>query len=130
MSDYLLDTDMLVNCLRGLPGPIGLARELTEEGDLHVSVWSHFEILTLARPEEERRTVDFLAPFIQHPVTEPIAHRAAELVRQGRSEGPQLNLADAIIAATALHHDLTLVTFSTTLRGIQELKLYPVPAAS
>ncbi len=127
MSDYLLDTDVLISCLRGLPGPIGLARELTEEGDLHISVWSHLEILTMARPAEEKRTADFLTTFIGHPVTEPIAHRAAELVRGG-GETASLNLADAIIAATALQHDLTLVTYSTSLRRVEQLKLYPQPA--
>ncbi len=130
MGDFLLDTDVLVHCLRGLPETLELARELTEEGDLHVSAWSHLEILTMARPEEEKRTVDFLAPFILHPVTEPIAHRAAELVRAGGVTEGRLNLGDAIIAATALQHGLTLVSTSTNLRQVEQLKLYPLPSGS
>ncbi|MGB8648782.1 MAG: PIN domain-containing protein, partial [Anaerolineae bacterium] len=126
VSDYLLDTDVLVRCLRGMAPTIDLARELTEEGDLHISVWSHLEILTLAHTAQEKRTLDFLTPFIQHPVNEPIARRAAELVRGGAS-GARLNMADAIIAATALQHGLTVVTFSQGLKHVDQLKLYPLP---
>ncbi len=128
MSDYLLDTDVLVHCLRGLPQTLELARGLTEEGDLHISVWSHLEILTLARANEEKKTVDFLAPFILHPITEPIAHRAAELVRGGGAASPGLTQADAIIAATALQHGLTLVSYSERFKQVDQLKLYPLAA--
>lgn len=127
MTDYLFDTDVLVHCLRGLPEMLGLARELTEEGDLHVSVWSHLELYTMARPEEDKRTVDFLAPFILHPVTEPIARRAAELVRGDGAGGARLTLADAIIAATALQHGLTCVSDRVSLRRVEQLKLFPLP---
>ncbi len=129
MSDYLLDTDVLIRCLRGIPETLELASDLTEEGDLHVSVWSHLEILTLAHPAEEKRTLDLLAPFILHPVTEPIAHRAAGLLRGGTPETPSLNFSEALIAATALLHGLTLVTYSPgNLQQVEQLKLYPLPA--
>lgn len=130
MTDFLFDTDVLVHCLRGLPGMLSLARDLTEEGDLHISVWSQLEILTLARPQEDKRTVDFLTPFIMHPVTEPIAHRAAELVRGTGGAGERMNLSDAIIAATALQHGLTCVSYRSNLRRVEQLKLYPLPPAS
>ncbi len=129
VSDYLLDTDVLIRCLRGFSSTLELARALTEEGDLHVSVWSHLEILTLTQAAQEKRTLDFLAPFILHPITEPIAHRAAELVRGGEATAP-LNMSDAIIAATALLHGLTVVTSSEELQQVGQLKLHPLPAGS
>ena len=59
------------------------------------------------------------------PVILPVS--AAELVRGSGGTRTVLNLADAIIAATALQHDLTLVTYSTSLRRVEQLKLYPQP---
>ncbi len=130
MSDFLLDTDVLIRCLRGIPETLDLARNLTEEGDLHVSVLSHLEILTLAQPKEEKRTLDFLTPFILHPVNEPIAHRAAALLKSANPAQP-LYFSEAIIAATALQHGLILVTYGPgNLQRVSELKLYPLDAAS
>ncbi len=112
MSDYLLDTDVLVRCLRGVPETLALAQQLTEEGDLHMSVWSHLEIWLVARAQDQKQTLDFLTPFITHPLNEDIARRAADLVKQRGDTGTALTFAEAVIAATALHHGLTLVTYN------------------
>ena len=126
MSDFLLDTGVLIRCLRGMPETLELARGLTEEGDLHISVLSHLEVLTLAQPREEKRTLDFLTPFISHPVNESIAQRAAGLIKVTGPTQP-LTIADALIAATALQHGLTLVTYdSGHLEQLGELKVYPL----
>ncbi len=127
MSDFLLDTDVLIRCLRGVVETLELARGLTEEGDLHVSVWSHLEILTLAQAKEEKRTLEFLAPFILHPINDLIAHRAAALLKGAASAAQPLSFSEAIIAATAVQHGLTLVTFNPgNLSRLSELKLYPL----
>ncbi len=129
MSDFLLDTNVLIRCLRGVPETLELARSLTEEGDLHVSVLSHLEVLTLAHSKEEKRTLDFLTPFILHPVNEPIAQRAAALLKSTDPAQP-LYLSEAIIAATALQHGLILVTYDAgRLQRLSELKLYPLDTA-
>jgi predicted nucleic acid-binding protein len=44
------------------------------------------------------------------PITEPIAERWAILAGQRQLQGKPLRMADGLIAATALEHDLTLVT--------------------
>lgn len=131
MGDYLLDTDILVRCLRGLPETLELARSLTEEGDLHVSVWSELELLSLAQPKEEKRTFEFLAPFISHPIIEPIAQRAAAMLRKAGTNGESLRISEAIIAATALQHGLTLVTQnSSNLQRLTELKIHAPSTAA
>ena len=131
MSDFLLDTDVLLRCLRGIPETLALARTLTEEGDLHISVLAHLEILTLAQPKEEKRTLEFLAPFILHPVNEPIAQRAAALLKNAAARAEPLVFAEAIVAATALQHGLTLVTYgSRNLQRLSDLKLYPLETAA
>ncbi len=131
MSDFLLDTDVLIRCLRGVPETLELARSLTEEGDLHVSVWSHLEIMTLADPKEEKRTLEFLTPFILHPINDPIAHRAALLLKNGAASERPLAFGEAVVAATAIQHGLILVTYSSgNLPQLSELKIYPLGEAA
>lgn len=124
MSDYLLDTDVLIRCLRGVAETLTFAQQLTEQGDLHTSVWSHLEIWLLTQPNDQKLTQEFLTPFIAHPVNDDIARRAAELLRlRGETEAP-LTYAEAVIAATALHHGLTLVTYNTkNLESLSALRL-------
>ncbi len=112
MSDYLLDTDVLIRCLRGVAETLTIAQQLTTEGDLHTSAWSHLELWLLVQPKDQKQTLDFLTPFVTHPINEEIARRAADLVKlRGQAEAP-LTYAEAVIAATALHHGLTLVTYN------------------
>lgn len=124
MSDYLLDTDVLIRCLRGVAETLTFARQLTEQGDLHTSVWSHLEIWLLTQPGDQKQTRDLLTSFIVHPVNEEIAQSAAELMKlRGESEAP-LTYAEAVIAATALHYQLTLVTYNTkNLESVTPLRL-------
>jgi len=128
VSDYLLDTDVLIRCLRGVAETLSLAQQLTEDGDLHTSVWSHLEIWLLTQPTDQKQTVDFLTPFITHPVNDEIARRAAELLKlRGQTEAP-LTYAEAVVAATALHHGLTLVTYNTrNLETLTPLRLFSSP---
>ena len=113
MSDYLLDTDVLIRCLRGVAETLTFAQQLTEQGDLHTSVWSHLEIWLLTHPDDQKQTQDFLTLFVAHPVNDEVARRAAELLKlRGETEAP-LTYAEAVIAATALHYQLTLVTYNT-----------------
>jgi predicted nucleic acid-binding protein len=44
------------------------------------------------------------------PVTEPIAERWGFLAAAAKQKGITLAVVDGVIAATALHHDLTIVT--------------------
>jgi predicted nucleic acid-binding protein len=128
VSDYLLDTDVLIRCLRGVAETLTLAHQLTEEGDLHTSVWSHLEIWLLTQPHNQKQTLDFLTPFITHPVNDEIARRAADLLKlRGETEAP-LTYAEAVIAATALHHGLTLVTYNTrNLETLTPLRVFASP---
>jgi predicted nucleic acid-binding protein len=131
VSDYLLDTDVLIRCLRGVAETLTLAHQLTEEGDLHTSVWSHLEIWLITQPNDQRQTLEFLMPFISHPVNDDIARRAADLLKlRGQTEAP-LTYAEAVIAATALQHGLTLVTYNPkNLETLAPLRLLAQPNLS
>jgi hypothetical protein len=57
------------------------------------------------------------------PVTEPISYRAVQLI-ESHTLGDGLQLGDALIAATALEHDETLITGNIRhFRPIHGLKL-------
>lgn len=94
----LVDSDVVVDHLRG-------HRRLVVGGDdVHYSVITRAELYA-GRGTEERRVNTLLAPFAELPVDREIAQRAGRLRRTAG-----IRLPDAIIAATALHHGLTLVT--------------------
>lgn len=122
MTGFLLDTNVLSEFAR------------TGEPDQHVERWlktaveeSVFaSVLTLAEirrgiellPPGKRRTQleqwqdDLVASFETRlfPVTKAIADRWAVLAAQAQRKGVTLANIDGLIAATALEHDLTLVT--------------------
>lgn len=112
MARLLLDSDVLVDHLRG-------KRRITAGSDeLHVSAVSRAELFS-GRGTEERRVRRLLEPMTSLPVDDAIAERAGRLRR-----GTRRRLPDALIAATALEHRLTLVTRNVRdFEGIRGLRL-------
>lgn len=105
----LIDTDVLVEYLRGRPRAVDYLEALA--GELHVSAVTVAELFAGAREEEETALRAFLSTFEVQPVTE----RSAELAgRFRRAWGPShgTGLADALIAGAAETVEGTLVTFN------------------
>lgn len=112
MTRILVDSDVLVDHLRG-------HRRLEAGSDeLHVSAITRAELFS-GRGAEERRIRRLLEPMTGVPVDAAIAERAGRLRR-----GTDRRLPDALIAATALEHRLTIVTRNVRdFEGIRGLKL-------
>src|SRR6266567_5371513 len=71
----------------------------------------------------------FLAPFKVLTLNDAIMERFAEVRSYLRRRGELIADFDILIGATALHHDLTLLTYNTRhFKRIPDLQLYP-PAA-
>jgi predicted nucleic acid-binding protein len=98
VANVLVDSDVFVDHLRG-------ARRLDVGTDtVHFSSVTRAELFA-GRDTEERRVRRVLQPFAELPVDRAVAERAGRL---RRTIG--IGLADALIAATAREHALTLVT--------------------
>jgi predicted nucleic acid-binding protein len=104
----LFDTDALVWVVRGHPGAV---RVLAEDRPRAVSVISYMELLRGSLSQEDlRRIKSFLMEGFQTvSLSENIGHRAAVYVEEyGLKNG--IEVADALIAATAVENGLMLCT--------------------
>ena len=124
MADYLLDSNILILHLRERPEITALLTQWGTEGALYISVATRTEIVAGMRPHEKERTLELLDSLENLPVDEAIADRAGRLIYRYARQGVQLSFADALIAATALEHDLTLATTNPKHFPMPELRLY------
>ena len=122
MNGFLLDTNVPSELTR--PNPETAVRrwlEAANDDELYFSVISLGEILkgiTVLPSSKKRTGLDvwlnetlrtwFAGRIL--PVTEPVAERWGRLAAIRQLKGRPLKVADGLIAATALEHDLTLVT--------------------
>jgi predicted nucleic acid-binding protein len=98
----LLDTNILIDYLRGIPA----ARdELNLYTDKAISIVTWMEVVIGALPSTERATQDFLDGFTLIELDQAVAARAVTLRREHR-----LKLPDAIVWASAQVHAMLLVT--------------------
>lgn len=122
MSGWLLDTNVLSELRRPRPEPRVVAFVAQQNLDLlYVSDVTFAEIRfgieqiadAVKRAELNDWMTHKLRPmFIQRtlPITEDIMLKWRLLVEEGRKAGHTFSQPDLIIAATALQHDLTVVT--------------------
>jgi len=113
---YLLDSDWVIHALAGRSRALSPLERLSS---LHIGV----SVITLAEvyqqafastnPDAYLATYrGFIAPFRVIPVTEPIAVRFAEIRALLTRRGELIAGFDMLIAATALHYNLTVLTFN------------------
>jgi tRNA(fMet)-specific endonuclease VapC len=127
---YLVDTDWIVDVLHGQEGATQTLIELAPQG-LAVSLISYGELFEGAYyANDARAALAGLSTFLQSkqllPLTMAIMERFGIVRGQlERSIRQQLGDMDLLIAATALHYDLTLLTRNISdFQHIPELKLY------
>lgn len=119
---HLLDSNILIYYLNGnLPGNI---RDRVDEwisGGAVISTITQIEILGFDQSElEERRALGLLALLREEALHEPIIQQAILVRRQRR-----IRLPDAVIAGTALHLSLPVVTRNENdFEGIDGLSVF------
>ena len=128
MVTYLLDTSVIIDALNDKKTRRQLLRDLIRQGNaLACCPINITEIYAGLRPKEEQSTASFLRTLQLYPMTWPVAEMAGLLKRDYGKKGQTLNLGDVIIAATALHNNLTLITDNIKDFPMQNLSLYPLP---
>ena len=116
MKRYLVDSNILIYYLGGERAAVEFVRR--EIDRCAISVVNYYEVLNypFANKEDEKKVRDFLSLFLSIPVDGAIVERALQNSRKRR-----IKMADNFIAATALVHDLIVVTRNgADFRGIAE----------
>lgn len=118
----LFDSSVLIAHLRGDARATQLLLD-TPSADRLASVLSRIEIEGGMR-SGERRSASSLFGFIRLiPVTDAVARRAGEMLREHRRSHPGIDLVDYVIAATVEVHGARLATLNVkhfpTISGLQ-----------
>jgi predicted nucleic acid-binding protein len=128
---YCVDSDVVIWHLRKGDRQRAVDAHLAKlatSGTLGCSMLTIAEVEQGVRKGEEDKTRGFLRSLKAYPVDRDVAERAGEIVRELRTRGTTVGLADAIIAATCVVHGLTLVTLNVSdFEKVEGLALQTVP---
>lgn len=102
---HLIDTNVIIYHFAGNPLATDFLK--THRGKLYISTMTVLEVLSYPAPDDEIRHAErFLRDyFIWLDMSQDIVFLSAKNRRNKKTKSP-----DAIIGATALHHQLSLVT--------------------
>jgi predicted nucleic acid-binding protein len=120
VANYLLDTTVIIDCLRGKKQIIDFLTKLASEGSTAgCCAVNVVEVYAGMREDERRPTKKFLDSLEYYEVRRDMAELAGEYKRRYAAKGITLSVSDAIIAAVAISNNLVFVT--------DNLKHYPMP---
>ncbi|MHB1193597.1 MAG: type II toxin-antitoxin system VapC family toxin [Longimicrobiales bacterium] len=105
------DTDVLIDFLAGHePSAARVTLEL-EQGDLHTTAVTRFELLAGSRGERQRKSIlKLLAALGTLPLDAAAADRAAAVRRDLETRGAPIGMADSLIAGIVLEAGGVLLT--------------------
>ncbi|MFA6033468.1 MAG: type II toxin-antitoxin system VapC family toxin [Myxococcota bacterium] len=123
IKEVLLDSDVIIEFLRGNPKIRDLLRGLVSGGDrLVVTPISIAEIHAGMRRGEEKEIDAFFSGMELREIDDPIARKAGEYLRTySKSHG--LELGDALVAASASTHGSALWTLNIKHYPMADLEL-------
>ena len=107
---YVFDTNIIIGSLSGRD-------TVLQMGSRFISIITEMEILAKPdiSPEAEQKALDFLKGIAIIPLSGAVKWEAIRIRREGK---PRLKLPDAIVAATAVILDATLVTADEKLGNL------------
>ncbi len=113
-TQYLIDTNVILEYLSGsLPSDAHLFVESALNNDFNVSVINRIEIL--GHESATKELTEFMDLAITHSITQEIEEQTINIRKQKK-----IKLPDAIIAATAIALNLTLV--SRNIKDFQNIQ--------
>ena len=120
MKRVLVDSNVLIDVLRGDPDARDCVASELRHAELYGSVVTRAEILAGMLPGEETQIGAQLMLIRWLNVDETVADRAAEFSRRHRKKHPGIDLADYLIAATADLAGLRVLT-----RNVKHFPMFP-----
>ncbi|MGI8640464.1 MAG: type II toxin-antitoxin system VapC family toxin [Pyrinomonadaceae bacterium] len=122
MDEHLLDTNVLSKIFYGNVA----VKNFVDSLDAGIETIVYIECIQGSISNSDKNRIKQSLQSVKfYPLTNDIAQKAIELI-DTYSNSHGLLLADAIIAATALHYDLTLVTYNLKdfqfIKGLKVLK--------
>lgn len=117
----IVDTNILIDFLRGQPGARSFLLSLTSDAVPSCSVISVAEIHAGMRESERNKVQQLLGSMTVLPVTNQMAEMAGSLKRNAR--GLSLTLDDCLIAATAVTQSEELATRNARHYPMDQVKL-------
>lgn len=111
MTTFLTDASVLIDVLNNKGGRRDLLLRLLAEGHrLACCTVVLAELFSGVRPAEIEKIDRFVSMLIWYPATPAIARRAGRWRFEWGRQGIALSFADTLIAATAVEHQLVLIT--------------------
>ena len=123
----LVDTDALINYIRGYEAFVDLLDELSEEEELFISAMTRLEILAGIRRHERVRTLEILEAFTYVGLSDEIVAQAEQYLIDYRAQGITLSVPDSLIAASALVMGLRLVTTNVRHYPMEDIEKWVPP---
>lgn len=121
MDRYLFDTNVIINHLKGNPKIVSFLKSL-EHDEKFYSVITEIEIYSNIREQEKEKTDLFFSHLKSIEVTREIATTSSEYMQRYR-KSHNLELADAIISATAKVDRLILLTSNTKHFPMKDIRI-------
>ena len=120
MAEYLLDTTIIIDHLRGDKKANIYLEEIGQRGDIAGCCCINIaEIYSGMLGKEAEKTNRFINSLYYYEVTSEISKVAGKLRQKYQKKGTTLAISDVIIGATALIYNLILVT--------KNIRHYPFP---
>jgi predicted nucleic acid-binding protein len=127
MKVIVIDTDVLINCLRGQPKAKAALLTLAEEGIPSCSAITVAEILAGMKEHERQATESLIRGLQVISVDQAVAEKAGAYKRTIKSHA--LELDDCLIAATAFVHKALLATGNARHYPMTDVKKLTMPSA-
>jgi len=118
----LVDTDVLINYIRGYEAFVDLLDNLSEKEELFVSAMTRLEILAGIRRHEKVRTLEILEAFTYVGLSDEIVAQAERYLMDYRAQGITLSVPDSLIAASAFVMGLRLVTMNPRHYAMEDIE--------
>lgn len=131
MANYLLDSTVLIDILRGREDVIRRVEALGAEGHrLGICAVNITEVFS-GMLERERAAIDrLMSSLLVWEISYESARAAGELRGQLRRRGAAISVPDALVGAVAMASDATLLTANIKDFRIPGLRVEPIPSGN